>query len=84
MQANSDARFSTSTLQGVAARRFTSSISNEIKAEELAPRHLLDVRIPDGWVIVEVERQFAATQFFLTEGNFGDGCRFHIILFLEL
>ena len=45
----------------------------EIETEELTPRHLLDVRIPDRWVVVKIERQFAATQFLLTECHFGDG-----------
>ena len=53
---------------------FVFRIAEEIETEELTPRHLLDVRIPDGWVVIEVERQFAATQFFLTECHFGDGC----------
>ena len=48
--------------------------ADEIEAEELPARHLLDVRIPDRWVVVEVERQFTTTQFLLTECHFSDGC----------
>ena len=46
----------------------------EIQAEELPPAHLLDVRIPDGRVVVEVERHFAAAQFLLSESYFYNSC----------
>lgn len=48
--------------------------ADEIETEELASRHLLDVRIPDGRVVIKVERQFAATKFLFSESHFGDGC----------
>lgn len=49
-------------------------VAEEVQAQEFSARHLLDVRIPYRRVEVEVERQFAATQFLLTESHFGDGC----------
>ena len=46
--------------------------SIEVQTEKFTARHLLDVRIPDRGIEVEVERQFAAFEFLLTKSDFRD------------